>query len=189
MRVNAKRMLSSGFALASLFVVTAERAEAQDTPPSWRITTPIRPATSPAPIAPVGLETGLTPANMATRLEQTGLPTKLVTNSEFLVTVRKESLTAQIDVSLSKGGSHVWMVLTVKGDLPSYDQISGERLARLLETNDEIGPCHFSIDRRTRALKLNLAMPNRPMSPEALRTEIEAFMEKVVATQNIWGDR
>jgi hypothetical protein len=140
-------------------------------------------------MAPSVNEIGLTPANMATRLEQTGLSTKMVNNSEFLVTVRKETLKADIDVSLSKGGSHIWLVVKVKGDLPTYDQILAERLARILESNDEIGPCHFSIDRRTRVLKLNLAVANRPMSPETLRAEIEAFMDKVVATETVWGDR
>ena len=99
------------------------------------------------------------------------------------VAVTSRGRVFNLEVQLSPDGHTVWVIAPLRA-VPDPPKLPAHRLLRLLEENDRIGPGSFAYVHPR--LHLNLPMPNRGLTPERFRRDVEALCDTIVRTEPLW---
>ncbi|MBY0232648.1 MAG: hypothetical protein K2W96_25490 [Gemmataceae bacterium] len=95
----------------------------------------------------------------------------------------RDGWTYVVYVSLSGGGSHVWLAAPLK-DIPD-GLPSGDPLKKILAASNDVGPCHFVL--KGDRLYLSLALANRDLKPAMLRAGLDDTAGTVKSTVGVWN--
>lgn len=134
------------------------------------------------PLTPEGVGELLT--NLGYDVKQ-ATPTPENPNPVATIDVERTNFTFHLDNSLSPSKAWLWLVLPLE-KAPDPDNLEADRLRKMLEKNEELGPTHFSYSPVSKIFYLNKALPNRDISPRLLRTEIENLITNAEKTSDIW---
>jgi hypothetical protein len=101
---------------------------------------------------------------------------KTQTGAIYHLTVERDGWTYRLQLALSSNQQFLWISTGVV-TLPSDEKVPADRLLRLLEENDRIGPMFISYYKKFHQLQLVLPLYNGGgITPVVLRGQLEDFM-------------
>jgi hypothetical protein len=100
----------------------------------------------------------------------------------YHLAVDKDGFHYEISLRLSPNGRQLWILNHFGARSYTMDE-----MRRLMEASATWGPAHFVFDSATRELSLRLAIDNRNITQDWLRTEIDFYMHVVRTTEPLWG--
>lgn len=112
-----------------------------------------------------------------------GYAPKRVTDDVVTITVKRDSLTIPTLVSLKDQKLWLGMMLS-KIDNPS--DLPTDKLLKLLAANQENGPATFVYSRNRGRIELHLALDNRSISSELVKTKLDEMAEIAAKTTDLW---
>lgn len=131
----------------------------------------------------------LTDESLKTMLENMGYTPKVEKTAKgniYTITIKRGTWTYIIDLSLSPSKTKLWLSGWLSA-LPEKEPIPADKLLDLLEGSWTYGPAHFRYHRAFRQLNVGLCLDNREMTPAAVRTQIESFMETMKKSELLWN--
>ena len=84
---------------------------------------------------------------------------------------------------ISKSKTKIWLSVALQTK-EQVDKLSGEDFRKILESNVDIGPCHFMIEGGW--LKMKMAIDNRGVTPAVLRSELDYLAARVGDSKAVW---
>lgn len=100
----------------------------------------------------------------------------------YLVNFGHGTWHSNVVVSLSPNGSVIWMTVD---PTQLSSKTSAAALAGLLKKNTDIGPMFFSINGND--LRLSYPIPNNNMNAGKVKAYVEAVVNEVADTHDLWG--
>ena len=176
MKMRAFKGLLAGV-LALTFGVTLARAD-EPAPPKQ--------APAPAGTAPEGKT--LTDEGLRAMLVNQGYkPTveKVGTSNLYWVKISRDGVEYSVSFQISPNKEKLWIIVPL-ADIADVDHAAPAKLAKLLELNDQIGPCYFRFNRQYKRLYLARAMDNRAVTPALFRDNLERTVDRLVETRAAW---
>jgi hypothetical protein len=154
--------------------------------PPKKSVTPTTPAPAPRPAAPTPPPTAITAANLAAILKGQGYePLAEGEYQRLKVEEEEQDYGYLVDLGLSKSGE--WLVCMAHLEtIPDLTKVPSPPLLALLAANDGQMGRYFSYNRASGQIMLNAALPTRALTPEALKSQIEAMKETVRDTRGLW---
>jgi hypothetical protein len=100
------------------------------------------------------------------------------------VTIQRDGWTFHVTVKLHPEQNKVWLIARL-ADLPALNQVPAERLARLLEENDNMAS-YFVLTKDGKTLYFKRYFDNRDLSPVKVREQMDVFLSQIKETQGLW---
>jgi len=91
-----------------------------------------------------------------------------------------------VNVNIAPNGSKLWASVAL-ADLTPEQGAQSDKLLKLLEVNQKIGPAHFYYYVPHKMIYLARPMDNRAVTAKLLREHLEAVMDAVVANETTWN--
>jgi hypothetical protein len=138
--------------------------------------------TAPKVVAP------LTDESLGAMLENMGFeakPEKLEKTTVYHLKIEQHTWVYYINVALSTDKEQQWITTNV-ADVPADEKVPAEKLLRLLEENNDIGPSAVYYDKKIKRIAMGLALTNRGgLTPAVFRTHLTQFMADVKEVQKL----
>jgi len=103
----------------------------------------------------------------------------------FLLTIKRDDWTVSIQIVLSDNKEKLGMNANL-GTVKDPDSVTGAQWRALVAANRDLDPSFFYFDADKKKLYLHRAMNNRGLTPAYMRTQIEAFIDNLKSTLNLW---
>jgi hypothetical protein len=144
---------------------------------------------TPAPVtAEVKVSQKLSDATLKAMLENMGYtPTTVKTTGGgelFRIKAERQGVTYTVSVGLSSDREKLWFTVFLNGNLPKDGKIAAPLLLKLLQLNDEIGPCHFFI--KPAGLYMGLPIDNIDVTPVTVRANLDIILGDCTQTRANW---
>lgn len=162
--------------MISMFSLNAARAEPKADEPK-----PAQGATIPGQLTPDSLKEMLTNLGYDFDVEKT-------TNGNFLhfVKVARKGMNYEVNVNISSNKQKLWCSVALADVKPEHATQS-DKLLKLLELNQKIGPSHFYYYPPHKMFYIAKPMDNRGITAKLLRENIDSIMETVVTYETDWN--
>ena len=134
----------------------------------------------PRPLVPV-----LTADGLQKMLDDMGLTPKKL-SAGFLISIKRDSWTYNIQVALSPDGSKIGMNANL-GSVPKLEEVNAAQWLSLLEENEEMDPSAFYVSKTNQKLYIHRVMDNRAISSAYLRQQVDNFCANIKDTQKYWS--
>lgn len=150
----------------------------------------------PKPIGTTKMTSGakeLTDSDLVTMLERMGYETTTTESADKKTTwinvkVSRSELGGNFEVSiaLSPNKKKLWAHVHLTNLKPEHEA-NAPALLRLLEQNAAVGPNHFRIDAKTKAMYLSRCGDNRGLTAALVKDHIEILVDTCVQTKSDWN--
>jgi hypothetical protein len=94
--------------------------------------------------------------------------------------------TFEVSVALSPNKRKLWAHVHLATLKPEHEA-NAAALLKLLEQNAAIGPNHFRVDPKTKALYLSRCGDNRGLTPALVKDHLELLLDTCVQTKGDWN--
>lgn len=103
----------------------------------------------------------------------------------YWVDVDRQGIRFSISFQISPNKEKIWAIVSVS-DLPNIKTASADRLAKLLELNDTIGPCYFRYSAANKRLYMTRTMDTRGVTAALFLDNLERLVDRLVETKSAW---
>lgn len=103
----------------------------------------------------------------------------------FLVVIKRDAWTCNIQLVLSDNKSKLGMNANL-GLVKDPDRVAAAQWKALMAVNRDIDPSFFYFDADSKKLFLHRSIDNRGLTPAYMRSQIEAFVENMKSTAELW---
>jgi len=125
----------------------------------------------------------LTNDSLKTMLDGLGYEPKALSKG-YLLAIKQDTWTLNMQLVLSSDGTKLGMNANL--GMVDLDAASASTWLNLLESNGDIDPSAFYVDRDQKKLYLHRSLDNRDVTAAFLRGQIEAFGNNIRNTEAIW---
>jgi hypothetical protein len=171
--------------IKSLVVAIAVACLAQTTAHAETKSDEAKPAANKAQSA------AMTDAQLKEMLELLGYDVqedKSSSNPTYTIKVVRKNLTYTLTVSLSGSKTKLW-ASSALAELKTEHASQPDKLLKLLELNQKIGPSHFYYYDKFKMIYIAKPMDNRGVTAKLLREHIDELMEQIIANEPFWDVR
>ena len=109
-------------------------------------------------------------------------------NTLHFIKISRKNLIYEVNVNISPSKSKLWTSVGL-ADIKPEHAAQSEKLLKLLELNQKIGPSHFYYYAPHKMVYITRPMDNRAITAKLLREHIDELMEQIVANEEHWDSR
>lgn len=102
----------------------------------------------------------------------------------YWVEVDRQGVRYTISFQVSPNNEKIWAIVSVS-DI-NIKTASADRLARLLELNDTIGPCYFRYNAANKRLYMCRPLDNRGVTAAVFLDNLDRLVDRLVETKSDW---
>ncbi len=124
--------------------------------------------------------------SLAGTLLGAGYSSKRVTDNVVSITVRRGELSLPVLVSVSSDGQKLWLGMMLS-KIADEKTLPTDKLLKLLEANRQHGPASFVYSRNRGRIELHLALDNRGISSELVKTKLDELTDIAAKTVDLWN--
>jgi hypothetical protein len=134
---------------------------------------------------PALAQTGQTLTNdsLKAMLDNMGYEPKALSKG-YLLAIKQDTWTFNMQLVLSADGTKLGMNANL--GLVDVDNVAAKDWLNLLESNGDIDPSAFYVDRDQKKLYLHRVLDNHEITPAFLRSQIESFTANIKNTEGLW---
>src|SRR5262245_109936 len=107
---------------------------------------------------------------------------KVGTTTFHGITVVRDGISYFVSFQISPNKEKIWAIVAL-ADIADIDKVAGDRLAKLVELQDQIGPCYFRYNRANKRLYMARPMDNRAVTPELFLDNLNRLVDRLAETR------
>ena len=128
----------------------------------------------------------LTNAELPQFIQAMGYKVRDLGDNFFAISVQEGEWTFEPVISMSKGGTRLWIHTNLK-TYPSSNSLSSTQLINLLDANLTYGPVTFNYNKKSNRISVSRSCKNQGLMPSELKAVIVDMCKVAVETESLWN--